>query len=349
MQNDRQGNGNGAADPSRIFEIGFGFFASKVLLTAVTLELFTILSDRAMTGAELGRAMGLHPRGVADFLDALVALGFLEREGDGEHGLYRNTELAARFLDKASPDYIGGILEMCDARLFGFWNDLGEALRTGRPQNEIKHGGRSVFEELYADPRRLEQFVEAMASVSRGNFRALAGTFDFSAHDTLCDLGGASGLLAVTVARHHPHMRCITFDLPVVEPIARRTIERAGLDGRVTVHSGDFFTDPLPPADIYTASLILHDWNLAKKKALIGRVHAALPEGGAFIAIENLIDDGRRHNAFGLLMSLNMLVETGDGFDFSGADFRSWCLEAGFRHCEVRPLTGPSSAAIAYK
>jgi len=349
MRNDRQDNENGAANPSRIFEIGFGFFASKVLLTAVTFELFTILSGKAMTGAELGRAMGLHPRGIADFLDALVALGFLDREGGSEDGLYRNTEPAARFLDKASPDYVGGILEMCDARLFGFWNDLGEALRTGRPQNEIKHNGRPLFEELYADPRRLEQFIEAMAGVSRGNFQALAGKFDFSAHHRLCDLGGASGLLAVTVARHHPHMRCITFDLPAVEPIARKTIEAAGLDGRVTVQSGDFFSDPLPPADIYTASLILHDWNLDRKKELIGRIHAALPEGGAFIAIENLIDDERRHNAFGLLMSLNMLIEIGDGFDFSGADFHSWCSEAGFRRCEVLPLTGPCSAAIAYK
>ncbi len=178
---------------------------------------------------------------------------------------------------------------------------------------------------------------------------ALAEKFDFSKYETLCDVGGATGQLSIIVANRHPHMRCTTFDLPVVEPIARRTIEAAGLSDRVKASGGDFFTEPLPKADVITMGLILHDWNLERKMHLIKAAYDALPDGGAFIAIENLIDDARRENAFGLLMSLNMIIELGDGFDFTGADFAGWCREVGFKETSVIPLAGPASAGIAYK
>jgi hypothetical protein len=336
-------------DPGHIMQVGFGFSGSKVLLTAVELELFTVLGAKEMTGEELGRALGLHPRGIWDFFDALVALGFLAREGDGPAARYRNTEATAQFLDKSKPSYIGGILEMANARLFRFWSDLGPALKTGQPQNEIKHSQKPMFEELYADLPRLEQFMSAMAGISRGNFAALAEQFDFSKYRTLCDVGGATGLLSILVAQRHRAIRCLSFDLPAVEPIATRTIAKVGLSDRVTAVSGDFFRDPLPKADVITMGLVLHDWNLEKKKALIRAAYEALPADGVFIAVENLIDDARRENAFGLLMSLNMLIEFGDAFDFTGADFRGWCREAGFRRFEQMPLTGPCSAAVAYK
>lgn len=121
------------------------------------------------------------------------------------------------------------------------------------------------------------------------------------------------------------------------------------MSGRIEVVSGDFFEDELPKADVVTMSNILHDWNLEKKKILVRKAYEARPEGGAFIAIENLIDDARRENAFGLLMSLNMLIEFGDAFDYTGENFREWCSEAGFRRFEVIPLAGPTSAAVAYK
>jgi hypothetical protein len=135
----------------------------------------------------------------------------------------------------------------------------------------------------------------------------------------------------------------------VVAPIAERAITASGLADRVSVASGDFFADPIPEADVITMSLILHDWNLERKMQLIQAAYKALPEGGALIAIENLIDDARRENAFGLMMSLNMLIEFGDAFDFSGADFADWCREAGFSEVEILPLTGPASAGVAYK
>jgi hypothetical protein len=338
-----------SSDVARILEVGFGFWPSKVLLTAVELEVFTRLGDNSMTGEQLGQAVGLHPRGIWDFLDALVALGFLERDGDGVAAKYRNTSSTTQFLDKNQPDYMGGILEMGSHRLFRFWADLGEALRTGRPQNEVKHTGKSIFEALYANPAGLEQFMSAMRGISAPNFQALAEKFDFSKYRTLCDVGGATALLSTLVAARHPHLRCVSFDLPPVEPIARRWIDKASLSDRVQTASGSFFEQPLPRADVITMGLILHDWNLQNKQHLIRLAYEALPPGGAFIAIENLIDDARRENAFGLMMSLNMLIEFGDAFDFTGADFWSWCQPVGFRRYEVLPLAGPCSAAIAYK
>lgn len=338
-----------APDPTRILEVGFGFWSSKVLLTAVQLGVFTQLGDLAMTAEELGQALELHPRGIYDFFDALVALGFLYRDGDGSAGKYRNTESTAQFLDKNQPSYMGGILEMANDRLFRFWSDLGAALKTGQPQNEIKHSQKSVFEAIYDDSARLEQFVAAMAGISFGNFQSFAEKFDFSPYQILCDVGGASGLLCRLIAQRHPHLQCISFDLPAVEPIARQAVEQDGLADRIKLVSGDFFIDPLPKADIITMSFILHDWNLDKKKHLIRSVYEALPGNGVFVAIENLIDDARRSNAQGLMMSLNMLIENGDAFDYTGADFWSWCQEAGFRRYEVLHLNGPCSAAIAYK
>ena len=336
-------------NPSLILQTAFSFWSSKVLLTAVEFGVFTQLGQRRVTGAELGKELGLHPRGIADFFDALVAMKFLDREGDGPSARYFNTPESALYLDRHSHRYVGGILVMLNARLFKYWHDLPEALRTGQPQNEIKHGEKNMFEELYADLPRLEQFMGAMTGLSRINFEAFAAKFNFSGFKTLCDVGGATGLLSIEVAKRHPHLHCVSFDLPPVEPIARQHILAAGLSDRVATASGDFFTDPLPKADLITMGMILHDWNLEKKMHLIRSAYDALPPGGALVAIEALIDDARRENAFGLLMSLNMLIEFGDAFDYSGADFRQWCGEAGFTRFAVLHLAGSSSAAVAYK
>jgi 2-polyprenyl-3-methyl-5-hydroxy-6-metoxy-1,4-benzoquinol methylase len=340
---------NTPLDPSPILQTAFGFWHSKVLLTAVEMRLFTKLASHRLTGAELGAELKLHPRGIADFFDALVAMKFLGREGEGAQAKYFNTPEGALFLDEASPRYIGGILIMLNARLFKFWNDLPEALRTGRAQNEIKHGQKGLFEELYSDLPRLEQFLGAMTGLSRINFEAFADKFDFSKFRTLCDVGGATGLLSIECAKKHAHLTCISFDLPAVEPIASKHIAAAGLEDRIDTASGDFFKDPLPKADIITMGMILHDWNLEKKMHLIRSAYDALPPGGALVAIEALIDDARRENVQALLMSLNMLIEFGDAFDYSGADFRKWCGEVGFKRFEVIHLAGPSSAAVAYK
>jgi predicted O-methyltransferase YrrM len=325
------------------------FWPAKVLLSAVELGLFTELGPNSMTGSELQDALRLHPRANPDFFDTLLALRFLERDGDGPDARYRNTEETALFLDRHSPHFMGGFLEMANARLYRFWGDLTEGLQTGRPQNEIKHTGASMFAELYSRPERLEQFMDAMSGISAGNFQAFAEKFDFSRYHTVCDVGGATGQLSMIVAKKHPHLRCTSVDLPAATRIAERKIAAAGLADRIFAKSLDFFAEPLPRADVITMGMILHDWNLEKKMHLIRAAYDALPPGGALVVIENLIDDARRDNAFGLMMSLNMLVEFGDAFDFTAADFFRWCREAGFSSTAVIPLVGPASAGVIYK
>jgi len=340
---------NPPLDPSSILQTAFGFWNSKVLLTAVEIGLFTRLGNRRLTGAQLGEELGLHSRANPDFFDALTAMKFLEREGSGPAARYFNTPEGSLYLDEKSPRYIGGILTMLNVRLFKYWNDLPEALRTGQPQNEVKHGEKGIFEALYKDPIKLEIFLNAMTGLSRLNFEAFAEKFDFSPYKTLCDIGGATGLLCMEAAKRNPHLKCISWDLPAVQPVARKHIAAAGLSDRVTTATGDFFKDSLPKSDLIVMGMILHDWNLEKKKHLIRAAYEALPPGGAFVTIEALIDDERRQNVFGLHMSLNMLIEFGDAFDYSGADFKGWCAEAGFKRFEVLHLFGPSSAAVAYR
>jgi len=340
---------NTPADPSKIMQIGMGFWASKTLLAAVNMGLFTMLAQGKLSGQEIQAKLGLHPRGLYDFLDTLVALGFLDRSGLKETSIYGNAPDTELFLDRNKPSYVGGILEMSNNRLYPFWHHLEEGLKTGLPQNETKGGGAPVFEELYAHEDKLREFINAMAGIQMGNFITFAAAFDFSGAKTLCDIGGAGGHLVAQVAMKNPHMRCISFDLPPVAPVASENIANMGLSDRVSIQSGDFFADDLPRADILTMGLVLHDWGTSEKKVLIRKAYEALPEGGALVVLENIIDDNRCENAFGLLMSLNMLIETPDGFDFSAADFDGWAKEIGFRNTYSMPLTGPSSAVVAVK
>ena len=337
--------------PARILETATAFWPAKVLLSAVELGVFTKLAPRPLTNAELASAIGIRTDRSPDFFDTLVAIGFLNREGSGPTARYCNAPEADLFLDQNKPSYSGGMPEMLNARLYGFWGGLTDALRTGKPQNEAKSGGDSLFAALYADEARLEQFLSAMAGLQHGNFVALASRFDFSKHASVLDIGGANAHLSSLLAAQHPHLSLVSFDLPQATAIARREIAKAGLAARIAATSGDFFLDAFPPADVIVMGNILHDWNEDRKRQLIAKAHAALPQGGALIAIENVIDDDRRHNAFGLLMSLNMLIEFGadGGFDYTGAQYDGWCRAAGFTRTEIMPLVGPASAAIAYK
>lgn len=336
-------------DPASIMQIGTGFWASKVLLSAIKLRLFTFLGNEAYSAEVIRQALGLHPRSLYDFLDALTALGLLKREGLLEEATYSNTVHTAFFLDQTKATYIGGILEMCNDRLYRFWGTLEEGLVTGEPQNEAKHSDQNLFEALYADPQRLEQFLEAMIGIQSGAFRAFAQKFNFAPYKTLCDIGGATGILSILVALNNPHLNCTTFDLPAVEHVAKKWVEKYDLIHRIKVQNGDFFKDSFPKADIITMGNILHDWGYKDKLHLARAAYDALPDNGAFVVIESIIDDNRNQNVFGLLMSLNMLIETRDGYDFTFRDFKELGEKAGFRRFELLPLTGPTSAAIAYK
>jgi hypothetical protein len=331
--------------PEHILQTGLAFWPSKVLLSAVEMETFTLVAQHPGTLEDLQGRLGLHARSARDFLDALVALGFLQRID----GKYSNTPATDLFLDKRKASYIGGILEMANLRLYPFWGKLTEALRTGQPQNEAKSGGPSLFAALYSDPARLRGFLQAMTGISHGANLAIASKFGWQRYKTYVDVGTAQGDLAVQVALAHPHLTGTGFDLAEVAPIFEDYVSRNNLSGRLTFKPGDFFANPIPSADVVMMGHILHDWDIDQKKALIAKGFAALPSGGALVVYESIIDDDRRHNAFGLLMSLNMLIETPGGFDYTGADCMGWMKEAGFSSTSVEHLVGPDSMVVGIK
>jgi hypothetical protein len=331
--------------PDSILKTGLGFMAAKTLLSAIELGVFTELAKTPLDGATLTERLKLHSRSARDFLDTLVSLKMLEREA----GVYSNTPETDLYLDRAKPSYIGGLLEMVNMRLYGFWGSLTEALRTGQPQNEAKRG-QNTFEKLYSDAERLENFLKAMTGISLGPARAIAEKFWWSNYKTFVDVGCAEGALPVQVARRHPHLKGFGYDLPIVQPIFQRYVHAQGVADRVHFRAGDFFKDAsLPTAEVIVMGHILHDWNLEEKKILLRKAYEALPNGGAIIAYDCVIDDERRENTLGLIMSLNMLIETKGGFDYTQADCQRWMREIGFRKTSVEHLIGPESMVIGIK
>jgi hypothetical protein len=330
--------------PARLLQLGGGFWAPRVFLSAVELGMFTVLAKGALTEPALRERLRLHERSSRDFFDALVAMGVLTRR----RGLYANAPDTDLFLDRNKPSYVGGMLEMMAARLYGFWNDLTEGLRTGKPQNEAKHGG-DLFGALYADPERLRGFLAAMTGISLGSARAMARKFPWKKYRSFCDVGGAQGCVSVQLALAHAHLAGSEFDLPVVQPIFEQYVGEFGLQQRLGFKAGDFFRDPLPSADVLVMGHILHDWDLQQKHLLLQKAYAALPKHGALIVYEAMIDNDRSKNLAGLLMSLNMLIETTGGFDFTVADCQGWMKATGFRRTQAVALAGADTMVIGYK
>ena len=331
--------------PANIMQLGLGFMASKTLLSAIELGVFTQLSDGPRSAEELMSSLGLHERSARDFLDALVSLGMLDRE----NGLYKNTPQTSEFLVRGKLNYLGGMLEMANERLYPFWGSLTEGLRTGLPQNEVKSGGAGLFEALYSDPERLRLFLGAMTGLSAGAAKAIAEKFPWKDYQTVLDVGGAQGGLLVQVALAHPHLQGRNFDLPVVQPIFDEYVADNNLSDRLTFYPGNFFEESLPESDVIVMGHILHDWDMDQKRMLLKKAYEALPTGGSLLVFEALIDDERRNNPFGLLMSLNMLIETPGGFDYTGRDACEWMRETGFSSTRVEHLAGPDSMVVGVK
>ena len=333
-----------ALNPTRLMQLGTAFWASRTFLSAVELGLFTRLAKGALNEQELREALGLHQRSARDFFDALVAMGALRRR----RGRYANAPDVDLFMDRHKPTYVGGILEMMAARLYGFWGSLTEGLRTGKPQNEAKQGG-DLFATLYADPERLRGFLAAMTGISIGAARAIARKFPWKRYGTFCDIGGAQGAVSVQLALAHKHLVGSEFDLPAVQPIFEEYVRRFNVQQRVSFKAGDFFRDPLPGADVLIMGHILHDWDLQQEHLLLQKAYAALPKNGALIVYEAMIDNDRSKNLPGLLMSLNMLIETPGGFDFTIRDCQQWMKATGFRRTQAVALPGPDTMVIGYR
>jgi hypothetical protein len=329
--------------PDAIMQLGLAFWGSKALLTAVELGLFTTLAHGPLTGKELIAKLELQPRGTTDWLDALVSLGILERTIDE----YANTAATGLFLDRNKPSYIGGMLEMANAVLYPSWGSLTDALRTGQPHNQASAG--QDFLAMYHDQDLLRQFLHAMTGLSMGAALVLAEKFPWDRYHTVIDIGAAEGCVPVQLALRHPHLTGGGLDLPPAGGIFEEYVAQHGLAGRLRFYPGDFFADPLPPADVLIMGHILHDWSQQEKSILLRKAYDALPDGGALIVYDAIIDDDRRANTFGLLMSVNMLLETQEGFDYTASQCRSWMADAGFRDSYAEPLPGPDSMVVGIK
>lgn len=328
----------------RILELGYAFRAAKALMSAVELGVFTALADGALDGEALRQRLGLAERGARDFFDSLVALGLLHRDGPDR---YANTPAADLYLDAGKDGYIGGLFANLNAREYGLWGSLTEALRTGVPQTGFatpKHFGC-----LYSDPQRLSFFVNAMTGASLGPAKAIAAKFPWHRYESFVDIGSAQGCVPVQIALAHPHLIGGGFDLPNLAPTFDTYVTARGLSDRVRFFAGDFFVDPLPAADVMIMGRVLHNWDLATKLTLLQKAHAALPASGALIVYERLIDDERRASTAGLLSSLNMLIMTQGGFDFTAADCMGWMRDVGFCEMRTEPLADAHAMIVAVK
>jgi O-methyltransferase domain/Dimerisation domain len=331
--------------PDRLLAIGQGFWAAKVLLSAVELGVFTLLAAGPLDGDDLRHRLHLHPKGTPDFFDALVALRLLERDAAGR---YSNAPDADCFLDGAKPDYMGGYFGLCNDRQYCGWAGLTEALRTGEPLEDFK-AGRERFLALYADPAKLSGFLKGMTGGALPVARAIAVQFPWRDFSTFMDIGTAEGCLAVQVALAHGHITGGGFDLPPVGPHFDRFVRRHDLQHRLAFVGGSFLVDDLPPADVLVLGRVLHNWDLETKRLLVAKAYAALPSGGCLVVYDRIIDDARRVNVDGLLASLNMLVMSGVGFDYTGAECQAWMREAGFAETRVEPLVISHSMVIGRK
>jgi SAM-dependent methyltransferase len=330
-------------DPDRILELGYAFWKSKAVLSAVELGLFTVLGSGPLDGKALAARLKLNRRGAADFFDALVALGLLTRHANGR---YANAPDAATYLDRNQPLYVGALLQHMNARHYQNWSGLTQALRTGTPQSILGNGS---YPALYDDTATRDIFLDGMSAGSLLAAKALANKFPWRDFGTVIDVGTAQGCVPVEIARLHSHLTGGGFDLPPIERSFASYVHKYGLSHRLRFYPGDFFTDPLPAADVLVMGRILHNWDVPTRKLLIRKAYRALPPGGALIVYDPLISDARRGDAHGLLSSLNMLIETKAGSEYTAAECVAWFRKAGFAATRIESLDKLHTAVIGFK
>jgi SAM-dependent methyltransferase len=329
--------------PGRILEFAFAFRQARALMSAVELDLFTVLSEGPLESGALARRLNIKPRGARDFFDVLAAHELIHRD---QHGCYRNAADCDRYLNRLSPDYLGDLVDHLNTRMYEIWGRLTRSLRSGAPQSGAL--GDTGYKALYAEPATFAKFLRAMTAGSRVPARALAREFDWKQYTSFMDVGTAQGCVPVEIAMAHPHLVGGGFDLPEVQGAFHDYVSALGLGRRLTFHAGDFFQDELPRADVLIMGRILHNWGLTTKKMLLQKAHRALAPGGVLIVYDPMLEDDRR-SIQALFASLTMLLETQDGFECTLRDCRDWMVEVGFHGVQVIKLDPGHTAMIGCK
>ncbi|GAA2693216.1 methyltransferase [Streptomyces lunalinharesii] len=333
--------------PTPLMELASGFWSFKTYAGAIEIGLFDLLADgRGLTVEEVSEQLGIELRPADLLLAGCASLGLLDKHGDR----YRNAALAEEFLVTKRPYYFGGFVRYLDRREYPAWQHFVRALRTNRPTTWAPGAQESLFDT--EDPETLQLFWDCMFSISVFTARALAEVYDFTRHTRLLDVGGGAGAFPLELCGRFKNLSATVLDLPPVCELARQKISEAQLEGIVDARPGDFHHDPALPAgyDAIVLSMILHDWDEDANRVLLRKCRAALPSGGVVLICELLLNDERTGPPTAALMGMNMLIETEGGKNYSGAEYRTWLLDAGFTRVEVLPLAaaGANGVVIGY-
>ncbi|KNB49931.1 methyltransferase [Streptomyces caatingaensis] len=313
--------------PARILRLCNSFCDAKALLTAVELDLFTVLHAGPLTEEQIRHRLELHGRGLRDFLHLLAALGLLEKTGDR----YRNAPAADEYLVRDRPSYVGGFIHRANNNLYPAWGRLTDALRTGKPQAD---GG---FARVLEDPALLGQFIRMMDALTQVLAAPLTAAFPWSRYRSVLDVGGCRGNMAGRIVQSSPGLTGHVFDLPQMEPFFAEHMDRLGLTGRLEFHGGDFFHDPLPSADVVILGHVLHDYDRERRAFLVREAGRAVAPGGALLVYDRMLDDEPRH-VENLVISLDMLLVTDGGSEYPAGEVHEHARAAGFTSFEDVPL-----------
>ena len=333
------------ADARLALDLIDGMRASKAVFTAVSLGIFDRLHEGEASLAQLAGRLNCAAHALERLLGACCGLGLL----DHRENLYRNRPVATRFLRTQSPETLSGYMLYSDRISFRLWGRLGDALHEGTHRWNQEFGGSpSIFEHFFATEEAKLTFLGGMHGLGLLGSPALAAAFDLSRFRRLVDVGGGTGHLVIEICRRYPAIEGCLFDLPPVTPVARRYIEDAGFAGRIETADGDFFSDSLPPADLYSVGRILHDWSDEKVRFLLNKIYKALPPGGGLLICEKTLNEERDGPATAYLQSLNMLVCT-EGRERTASEYESLAKEAGFGDFSINRTSRPLDAMLAIK
>jgi acetylserotonin O-methyltransferase len=328
-------------DPTPVLQIIDGLRLSKTIFAALEIGVFDLLEDEELTAAEAAERLRIHPDGAERLLDACCAASMLDKA----EGRYRNTPIASTYVVRSSPHTLSGYMLYSNRVTWQLWQHLEDAITEGSPRWTQAFGKQvDLFEHFFRTENAKRTFLAGMHGMGLLSSPAIAGAFDLSHHQVVADLGGGTGHLAAAICARYPHLRGIVFDLPQVVPVTEQYLQRGDADNRIRVEAGDFFTDPLPSADLYCLARILHDWSEDKVRLLLRRIYAALPSGGGLLLGEMLLNEDKTAPAYAMLQSLNMLVCT-EGKERNFYEYRELLESEGFTEVQGK-ITGTILDAV---
>ncbi len=317
--------------PDDLYETIRAFMPSRVILTALELDVFTALGE-GCDANELATRISTDPRATGMLLNALVSLGLLRKE----NGTFCNMPAASRFLAEGSPDNARQA-QLHSANMWNRWSHLTESVKTGFP------APRACSDE------QAGSFIAAMDHNSRGSARAMSQDVGVSGTRRMLDLGGGSGAYSIAFAKAAPELHAEILDLPDVVGIAQRHIADAGLANRITVRPGDMLTADLPAHsyDLVLLSAICHMFSPEDNRVLLARAHAALAPKGRIAIADFIVDRDKASPRSAALFALNMLVATRGGASYSEPEYDSWLRAAGCSAIKRIRMPGPVNLIVA--